>query len=168
MTPIKCWQVDAFTDRPFGGNSAAVCWLDRDVPDDWMQAVAAEMNLSETAFVHRRSDGYGLRWFTPQVEVALCGHATLATAHTLYRTGIHPEAEPIRFRTQSGDLICQQSNNTIEMDFPATPAQVVDSPDELVAALGVSARYVGKTQFDYLAVVESAEVVRPYRRTSAN
>lgn len=160
MPPIKCWQVDAFTDRPFCGNSAAVCWLEHDVPDDWMQAVAAEMNLSETAFVQRNSDGYALRWFTPQVEVALCGHATLATAHTLWLTGIHSEAGPIRFHTQSGVLICEQSNNTIEMDFPATPAHEVDLPDELLAALGVSARYVGKTQFDYLVVVEEAEVVR--------
>ncbi|WP_040351914.1 PhzF family phenazine biosynthesis protein, partial [Blastopirellula marina] len=77
MTPIRFWQVDAFTSRPFGGNSAAVCWLEQDAPEAWMQAVAAEMNLSETAFVQRGDDGYGLRWFTPRIEVPLCGHATL-------------------------------------------------------------------------------------------
>lgn len=160
MPLIKCWQVDAFTDRPFGGNSAAVCWLDHDVPDNWMQAVAAEMNLSETAFVRRSGDDYGLRWFTPQVEVPLCGHATLASAHALWTAGIHREDEPIRFHTQSGVLICKQSNGFIAMDFPATPAQQVDAPDDLLAALGVSAIYVGKTQFDHLVVVEATEIVR--------
>ncbi|MCA9038230.1 MAG: PhzF family phenazine biosynthesis protein [Planctomycetaceae bacterium] len=160
MSSIKCWQVDAFTDHPFGGNSAAVCWLGQEVPDDWMQAVASEMNLSETAFVRRSGDGYGLRWFTPQVEVSLCGHATLATAHALWTAGIHPENAPLQFHTRSGILTCLRSDVGIEMDFPATPAQQIESPDDLLSALGVSATYVGKTQFDHLIVVEDAEVLR--------
>jgi PhzF family phenazine biosynthesis protein len=160
MPSIKCWQVDAFTDRPFCGNSAAVCWLEQEASKAWMQAVAAEMNLSETAFVQRNSDGYGLRWFTPQVEVSLCGHATLATAHALWSTGIHPQGDQIRFNTLSGILVCQQTTGVIEMDFPATPVQEVDPPAQLLTALGVTATYVGKTQFDHLVVVENAETVR--------
>lgn len=160
MPTIPCWQVDAFTNQPFGGNSAAVCWLEQDVPDDWMQAVAAEMNLSETAFVRRSGDGYSLRWFTPQVEVPLCGHATLASAHAIWSAGIHPPTEPIRFHTQSGVLICERRDGFIEMDFPATPAQEVEPPPDLLDALGVSATYIGKTQFDHLVVVENAEAVR--------
>lgn len=160
MSSIKCWQVDAFTDRPFGGNSAAVCFLEQEASDDWMQAVAAEMNLSETAFVRRSSDGYGLRWFTPQVEVPLCGHATLASAHAIWSAGIHPQTESIRFTTQSGVLVCQRGNECIEMNFPTIPIQAVNPPPDLLAAMGVSATYVGKTQFDHLVVVEAAETVR--------
>lgn len=160
MSSIKCWQVDAFTDRPFGGNSAAVCLLEQEASDDWMQAVAAEMNLSETAFVRRNGDSYGLRWFTPQVEVPLCGHATLASAHSIWSAGIHPQTESIRFETQSGVLVCQRGNECIEMDFPTIPVKKVDPPPDLLAAMGVSATYVGKTQFDHLVVVETAEIVR--------
>ncbi|PHQ34795.1 PhzF family phenazine biosynthesis protein [Rhodopirellula bahusiensis] len=160
MSSIKCWQVDAFTDRPFGGNSAAVCFLEQEAPDEWMQAVAAEMNLSETAFLRRSHDGYSLRWFTPQVEVPLCGHATLASAHAIWSAGIHPQAEPIRFHTKSGVLACQQSNGFIEMDFPTIPVQKVDPPHDLLTVLGVSSTDIGKTQFDHMVVVEDAETVR--------
>lgn len=160
MPPIQCWQVDAFTDRPFRGNSAAVCVLEDEVSDDWMQAVAFEMNLSETAFIQRSGDDYRLRWFTPTIEVPLCGHATLASAHALWFAGIHPEAQPIRFHTKSGVLTCERRNGFIEMDFPATPAQEADPPPDLLASLGISTAYVGKTDFDYLVVVDDAEVVR--------
>lgn len=160
MARVKCWQVDAFTDRPFGGNPAAVCWLDDDDPEAWMQAVAAEMNLSETAFVRRQEDGYSLRWFTPQVEVPLCGHATLASAHAIWEAGLHAEVEPIRFHTRSGLLTCQRRNGLIEMDFPTIPVQEVEPPTDLLAAMGVSARYVGKPQLDHLVVVEDAGVLR--------
>ena len=84
MSPVRCWQVDAFTNRLFGGNPAAICWLEDEADPKWMQSVASEMNLSETAFVRRLSDGLELRWLTPTVEVDLCGHATLATAHALW------------------------------------------------------------------------------------
>tara|TARA_R110002072_G_scaffold289831_4_gene457137 strand:+ start:1942 stop:2796 length:855 start_codon:yes stop_codon:yes gene_type:complete len=159
-TSLRFWQVDAFTDRPFSGNSAAVCWLDEEVPDGWMQDVAAEMNLSETAFVQRNGAAYRLRWFTPQVEVPLCGHATLASAHALWAAGIHPMAEPIRFQTQSGVLTCEQVNGVIEMDFPVVPYEEVDPASDLLAALGAPATYVGKTQYDHLVVIKDAETLR--------
>ena len=160
MPRTKCWQVDAFADRPFQGNPAAVCWLEHEVSDPWMQAVAAEMNLSETAFVARVDRAYQLRWFTPQIEVRLCGHATLATAHVLWTEGFHPLDQPIRFTTQSGVLTCQRQGDLIHMDFPSTPAAAAAAPDGLLNALGVSAIDVGKTQFDYLVVLDSAAQVR--------
>ncbi len=160
MSSIKCWQVDAFTDRPFGGNPAGVCWLKQPMPDDWMQNVAAEMNLAETAFVLRRDDGYGLRWFAPKVEVPLCGHATLASAHTLWTNALHTSEEPVRFHTKSGVLTCRQIGGWIEMDFPESPVRWIDPPVELLTALGVSAARVGQTDFDYFVVVENAEVLR--------
>ena len=160
MLPVKCWQVDAFTDRPYRGNPAAVCWLDHDATDDWMQAVAGEMNLSETTFIQRRADGYSLRWFTPLVEVALCGHATLASAHALWTEQNHPLDQPIHFHTKSGVLICRWQDGLIEMDFPATPAEATEPPEGLLESLGVLPVFVGKTQFDHLVVVKNAEEVR--------
>ena len=160
MSPIKCWQVDAFTDRPFRGNSAAVCWLEQDVPDSWMQSVAAEMNLSETAFVRRGAHGFELRWFTPTVEVDLCGHATLATAHALWSAGIAETARPLHFHTRSGVLTCMPASDFIEMDFPALPATEAPPPPGLLEALGVDApEFVGRTKFDYLVVLDSLEAV---------
>ncbi len=160
MKNTKCWQVDAFTDCPFGGNPAAVMLLDRLGTDDWMQAVAAEMNLSETAFVLPHDEGYCLRWFTPTTEVALCGHATLAAAHVLFNEAIHPKDRPICFQTQSGVLTCVHDDDSIQMDFPATPPEPVDADVGLVHALQVSPVAVGRTAFDYLVVVERAETVR--------
>ena len=161
MSRIRCWQVDAFTDRPFGGNPAAVCWLEHDVPDHWMQSVAAEMNLSETAFVRRRADGFDLRWFTPAVEVDLCGHATLATAHALWYAGIAGTGAPLHFHTRSGVLICTRDRDFIEMDFPALPATEASPPSGLLEALGVdAAEFVGRTKFDYLVLLDSPEAVR--------
>src|ERR1700761_1352463 len=104
MSRIRCWQVDAFTDRPFAGNPAAVCWLEEEADARWMQDVAAEMNLSETAFVRRAEEDFALRWFTPTIEVDLCGHATLATAHALWSAGIAAAHRPLRFQTRSGLL----------------------------------------------------------------
>src|SRR5689334_22168590 len=104
MKTIPCWQIDAFTNQPFGGNPAAVCWLEREADSAWMQSVAAEMNLAETAFVRRLGDGFELRWFTPTVEVDLCGHATLASAHALWTNGYMPAQEKIPFHTRSGVL----------------------------------------------------------------
>src|SRR6266571_1749936 len=102
--PLRIVQVDAFTNRPFAGNPAAVCVLPAARDEGWMQAVASEMNLSETAFLHREGDGWRLRWFTPSVEVALCGHATLASAHVLWQTGQLARAATARFYTESGLL----------------------------------------------------------------
>ena len=164
MSRIQCWQVDAFTDRPFGGNPAAICWLEHHVSDDWMQSVAAEMNLSETAFVRRRSDGFDLRWFTPTVEVDLCGHATLATAHALWFAGIAEAGSPLHFHTRSGILTCTRDREFIEMDFPALPATAAAPPAGLLEALGVEAvAFVGRTKFDYLVQLDSPEAVRAVR-----
>ena len=126
----------------------------------WMQSVALEMNLSETAFVRKVEDDFALRWFTPAVEVDLCGHATLAAAHTLWQAGIVRAEEPIRFRTRSGVLTATRDAELIWLDFPATPARECPPPDGLLAALGVEPSFVGETSFDKFIVVASAAVVR--------
>jgi len=153
-------QVDAFTNEPYGGNPAAVCLLTEPHSDEWMQRVAAEMNLSETAFLQKSADGYNLRWFTPAVEVELCGHATLASAHVLWEAGHLPPNEQARFHTHSGLLTATRKEDWIELDFPANLAQKTDAPAGLLEALGVSApEYVGKNKFDYLVEVESEKAV---------
>lgn len=155
-------QVDAFTATAFSGNPAAVCILDRPGDESWMQAVAAEMNLSETAFLHPLDNGnFSLRWFTPAVEVALCGHATLASAHTIWAEGVVPSGETIRFETKSGILTATQAGDWIELDFPAKPETQVEPPTELLPALGITAPvYVGRNAWDYLVEVESEDTVR--------
>jgi PhzF family phenazine biosynthesis protein len=164
MPRVRCWQVDAFTDRPFGGNPAAVCWLEHQAEATWMQAMAAEMNLSETAFVRRLDDGYELRWFTPEVEVDLCGHATLATAHALWSNAIANQGDALRFHTRSGLLTCSRNDPFIEMDFPALPATEIPPSKMLLDALNIEgARFQGRTKFDYLVVLDSAEKVRSLR-----
>ncbi len=157
---IPLFQVDAFTDRPFAGNPAAVCLLPDDRDDQWMQAVAAEMNLSETAFLIEQDDGFRLRWFTPAIEVDLCGHATLASAHVLWTEGVVNEGQPIRFHTKSGVLTASRQGNFIELDFPATPAQEAEPPAGLLDALGVLPTFVGKSKLDRFLVVESEQAVR--------
>ena len=152
--------MDAFTDAPFRGNPAAVCVAPEPRSDRWMQLVAREMNLSETAFLHRQPDGFDLRWFTPTVEVALCGHATLAAAHVLWEDGHLEPAEQARFHTRSGLLTADRRGAWIEMDFPAKREEPAPAPTGLAAALGVTPAYVGKNQFDYLVEVDSEETVR--------
>jgi PhzF family phenazine biosynthesis protein len=154
------FQVDSFTSVPFAGNPAGVCILPEQPDDGWMQNVAKEMNLSETAFLVKQDDGYSLRWFTPAVEVDLCGHATLASAHVLWETGTLAAGQQARFHTRSGLLTADKRGSWIEMDFPATPEKQADAPAGLVEALGVEPRYVGLNKFDYLVEVESEEVVR--------
>lgn len=159
--PFPLFTVDAFTAKPFAGNPAAVCLLPAgDWPDsEWMQAVAAEMNLSETAFVKPIADGmFGLRWMTPTVEVDLCGHATLASAHVLFETG--RATGPVRFETRSGILSASNADGVIELDFPLGTITKADPPPGMLDALGVAAKYVAKTTFDYLVQVESAAIVR--------
>jgi PhzF family phenazine biosynthesis protein len=160
MTPQRFTQVDAFTDRPFAGNPAAVCILPAAREPAWMQLVAREMNLAETAFLVRRPEGFDLRWFTPGLEVDLCGHATLASAHTLWEEGHLPAGETARFHTRSGLLTASRAGELIWLDFPATPAKPVEAPSELVAGLGAPMRWVGQTPFDYLVELESDEAVR--------
>lgn len=156
-------QVDAFTDTPFAGNPAAVCVLPAAREERWMQQVAREMNLSETAFLLRRADGFDLRWFTPVVEVDLCGHATLASAHVLWEEG-HLEAGKIaRFHTRSGLLTAERHGAWIELNFPALPEEQMTPPAELARALGVTPVYVGKNQSGFLVQVASEEQVRTLR-----
>ncbi len=156
-------QVDAFTNKPFAGNPAAVCILLEPRDEQWMQQVAQEMNLAETAFLVKQDDGYSLRWFTPLVEVDLCGHATLASAHVLWETGQVPAGSQARFHTRSGLLTAEQQGDWIELNFPVKLAQEVDEPAHLLQALGVPAQYIGKNEFDYLVEVDSEDVVRHMR-----
>lgn len=161
------FQVDAFSSRPFSGNPAAVCLLDRPADDAWMQAVAAEMNLSETAFVVRSAGGpsgdlFGLRWFTPRVEVDLCGHATLAAAHVLWQQGWAGQDETLRFHSRSGQLRAQRRGDRIELDFPALGVWEAPAPPGLLEALGAEPLFVGRCgtspnqdRGDYLLHVKS-------------
>ncbi len=160
---IRIFQVDAFTDKPFSGNPAAVCLLAEPRDEAWMQDVAREMNLSETAFLSEQEDGFDLRWFTPAVEVDLCGHATLASAHILWETGRLPAGVEARFHSRSGLLTASGRAGEIQLDFPATPEGPVDLPPGLSEALGVMPKYTGESQYDYLVEVESEEVVRGLR-----
>lgn len=158
---MRLLQIDAFTSEPFRGNPAAVCLLDRERDARWMQDVAAEMNLSETAFLLARDDGFSLRWFTPAVEVDLCGHATLASAHALWEEKLLREHDPARFHTRSGLLTAERRGGWIELDFPAMHAAQSDPPEGLLESLGIAgAVYVGRDRFDYLVEVESEHVVR--------
>ncbi len=159
---LRIVQVDAFTAQPFHGNPAAVCILAAPRDERWMQDVAREMNLSETAFLHRRDGGYELRWFSPATEIALCGHATLASAHVLWTEGHLPVGQQARFHTASGWLTADQRGEWIELDFPATPAARAAAPRGLAAALGLpeEPRWVGRSQFDYLIEVASETAVR--------
>lgn len=160
---LPIYHVDAFTDTPFAGNPAAVCLLTEPRDERWMQQVAQEMNLAETAFLLRQDDGYNLRWFTPAVEVDLCGHATLASAHILWQSGALRQDEQARFHTRSGLLTAQQQGAWIELDFPATPAEPLQAPPDLIAALAITPTFAGKTRFDYLLEVESEETLRAIR-----
>jgi PhzF family phenazine biosynthesis protein len=164
-------QVDAFTHTPFGGNPAAVCILPDAAPDAapaanaiddrWMQQIAQEMNLSETAFLVKQADGYSLRWFTPTVEVPLCGHATLASAHALWSEGYVPPTTEIRFHTRSGMLTATQQGDWIELNFPANPSRDVTIPAKLIKALGdAPVCDVWQNSLGYLVLLNSEAAVR--------
>lgn len=158
--PVRIVQVDSFTEKPYAGNPAAVCVLPQAREDQWMRNVAAEMNLSETAFLHPDQDGFRLRWFTPSIEVDLCGHATLASAHVLWEDGHLDRARAAVFHTRSGTLTCNRVDGWIEMDFPAKIAGPADPPPQLGDALGTAMKYVGRNAFDYLIEVEDEDTVR--------
>ena len=157
---LPLFQVDAFTNRPFAGNPAAVCLLNEPGDPAWMQQVASEMNLSETAFLCKQDDGYSLRWFTPAVEVDLCGHATLASAHVLWEQGYLPAGAQANFHTKSGLLTATQIGDWIELNFPAKSEEPAGTIAGLTEALGITPGYVGMSQFDCLVEVESEAVVR--------
>ncbi|MET8141717.1 PhzF family phenazine biosynthesis protein [Sphaerisporangium sp. NPDC005288] len=165
---MRIYVVDAFADAAFQGNPAAVCLLDRPRDARWMQAVAAEMNLSETAFVDRSTpadspEGMGLRWFTPAGEVDLCGHATLAAAHVLWEREGEDGAHPLRFATRSGVLSAERGQDGIGLDFPAEPAEETEVPDGLPEALGAKPVWMGRNRFDYLAELADEEEVAELR-----
>ena len=165
---VPIYIVDAFTDQAFSGNPAAVCLLDQPAPEPWMRSVAAEMNLSETAFLVRNDAAWRLRWFTPTVEVDLCGHATLASAHVLMTTGGEiPEGigeTGLRFETRSGTLTAERSGTSIAMDFPATPAEPATPSERLITALHPAAPprpvAAGRNGADWLIELENEETVR--------
>jgi PhzF family phenazine biosynthesis protein len=152
--------VDAFTHRPFSGNPAAVCLLEQPADEAWMRLVAREMNLSETSFLHPIDDGWSLRWFTPTVEVKLCGHATLASAFTLWETCALKSEEAARFHTLSGWLTCRRDGDWIEMDFPAKVCEPCPPPVGLADALGCGVISCGLNGMDYLVEVADESVLR--------
>jgi PhzF family phenazine biosynthesis protein len=156
----KIFKVDSFAAEPFTGNPAGVCISAGPRDEAWMQGIAREMNLAETAFLHSSRDGFNLRWFTPAVEVKLCGHATLASAHILWEAGILAAGKEARFATKSGLLTAVKRGEMIELDFPAKPEEPAVAPEGLIEALGVHPLYIGRNEFDYLVEVESEAIVR--------
>jgi predicted PhzF superfamily epimerase YddE/YHI9 len=157
---LRITQVDSFTNRPFAGNPAGVCILPKAADEAWMLNVASEMNLAETAFLVPQRDGYDLRWFTPTVEVDLCGHATLASAHVLWEDGhLEPNAQA-RFHTKSGLPTADRRDPWIELDFPATPAAPAEAPPGLIEALGAKPLFIGRSKFDYLVELADESTVR--------
>lgn len=158
--PLTFHLVDAFTAEPFAGNPAAVYILERWPADDFLQRVAREMNQSETAYLVKNAAGYDLRWFTPLVEVDLCGHATLASAHVLWSTAAVPPGKRIAFSTRSGVLTADQRGGLIELDFPLLPEQPSEAPPRLADVLGVAPLYVGKSRHDLVVEVASEAAVR--------
>ncbi|HTF89384.1 MAG TPA: PhzF family phenazine biosynthesis protein [Planctomycetota bacterium] len=157
---IPYFLIDAFAERPFEGNSAVVCLLEAPADPQWMQLVAREMNLSETAFVVSRAAGFDLRWFTPTVEVDLCGHATLASAHALWHHGVAGAGAMVKFFTRSGELTARRDGDWIVLDFPSTPAAETVAPEVLTSGLGCAPVWIGKSRFDYLCEFESEAQVR--------
>ena len=158
---VPIYQVDAFTSRLFAGNPAAVCPLEDWLEDGVLQAVAAENNLSETAFFVRQGDRFHLRWFTPSLEVDLCGHATLASAFVILNY-LEPAREAVAFDTRSGELIVRRDGDRLSMDFPARPPVACDVPAGLVEALGASPVRTFRSR-DLMAVFETEEEIRALR-----
>jgi predicted PhzF superfamily epimerase YddE/YHI9 len=157
---LRITQVDSFTNKPFAGNPAAVCILSKAAEPSWMLHVAREMNLAETAFLVPRNGEYDLRWFTPAVEVDLCGHATLASAHVLWEDGLLEKTAQARFHTKSGLLTADARGSWIELDFPSTPVSPATPPPGLAQALGTTPRFVGRSRFDYFVEVDDEATVR--------
>lgn len=159
---VPVMQVDVFTNAAYSGNPAAVCLLEAPRPDEWLSGVAREMNCANTAFVEPNGDGsYRLRWFTAGgVEVALCGHATLATAHVLYELEKLNRKDAARFQTQSGLLTAEWRDDIIELDFPLEIAEPVTEPAALTAGLRAPIRWLGRNRFDYVVELESESAVR--------
>jgi PhzF family phenazine biosynthesis protein len=163
---MKLEVIDAFADRPFAGNPAAVCVTAAPLDEGAMRLLAREMNLSETAFLHAVPGGFSLRWFTPAVEVALCGHATLAAAHALWTGGVLGAGEAARFHTLSGELVARKDGDWIELNFPALPGEAVTVPPGLFEGLGVAeaaVKVVRRTTHDFLVELADEAAVRGLR-----
>lgn len=164
--PVPLFLVDAFTGHPFRGNPAGVCLLPSWRPDQWLAAVAAEVNASETAFLVAEDGRFHLRWFTPAVEVPLCGHATLAAGHVLFERGLAPDPGRVVFVTRSGELAAARRGDRIELDFPLLQVRPCQPPDELVASLGIRpidtavVADSGRNDVNYLCVLEREQDVR--------
>ncbi|MEA2554339.1 MAG: hypothetical protein QOJ65_2515 [Fimbriimonadaceae bacterium] len=159
--PVPIYVVDAFTEVPFAGNPAGVCLLEKPAEASWMGNVANEMGYAETAFLVPRQDGsYDLRWFTPTMEVDLCGHATLASAHVLWQIGCIDQSEPAKFQTRSGELIARKDGDMIRMDFPAEPVHEIEAPPTLRLAVNKPPVWIGQNRMDMLVQLEDAEAVR--------
>jgi len=160
MKTQEMYQVDAFASELFAGNPAAVCILAKWLPDAIMQSIAAENNLAETAFAVPAAEGYEIRWFTPETEVALCGHATLATAHVLFTTRERGESH-LRFQSrQRGMLEVSKSGDWLVLDFPSDPTEAIEMPRELVSALGGTPRSCWKGLTDYMVVYDTEAEIR--------
>ena len=157
---MEFFVINAFTDKPFSGNPAAVFILEDPIADQLMQKIASEINLSESAFLTNMKDGYKLRWFTPTIEVDLCGHATLASAHVLWSNGKLAENREAKFYTKSGFLSARKNGKLIEMDFPREEVKEVDCPQEILEALKLVPIFVGKSGSDYLVEADCEETVR--------
>jgi PhzF family phenazine biosynthesis protein len=158
---LPLYQIDAFTNQMFGGNPAAVVLLDDWLPNHLLTAIAAENNLAETAFVVPRGEVMPLRWFTPTVEVDLCGHATLAAAHVLFRYSL-PSAKRLTFSTRSGNLIVTRDGEVLSMDFPSRPGKPIEITDTLISALGVRPSEVYMAR-DLLAIFDSESQIRDFQ-----
>lgn len=157
---MRIYQVDAFADKIFKGNPAGVCILNGAATEQWMQDIAMEMNLSETAFLYKQDEGFNLRWFTPETEVDLCGHATLASSHVLWEAGILKSEEEAVFFTRSGKLTARKDGEYIILDFPIEKDVEVNPLEELEKSLKVPILYTGRNRMDYIVEVQSEEIVR--------
>ena len=159
---MKCpiFIVDAFTNEAFKGNPAAVCFPNKNANTGLMQSVAAEMNLSETAFLKKNELGYDLRWFTPEIEVDLCGHATLASAHILWKEGLLPGNSKVFFNTKSGILTAEKKGDKIELNFPSKSEKKISEYGKLQEVLDANFVYAGEAGYYYVIEVESEKVVR--------
>jgi PhzF family phenazine biosynthesis protein len=158
--PTPAFHVDAFTDRPFAGNPALVCLLDGPRDESWMRLVATEMSLPETSFVVRRDNGFSLRWFTPAIELDLCGHGTLAAAHALWESGWLATGSPARFHTRRGLLTAASAGGWIALDFPALAVEAGPIPAAITAALGIGARFTGTCGQRFVVEAASEAAVR--------
>ncbi|RPI17950.1 MAG: PhzF family phenazine biosynthesis protein [Ignavibacteriae bacterium] len=157
---LPIYTVDAFTSKPFKGNPAAVCILENEIEEQLMKNIAFELNLSETAFVRKTGDTYSLRWFTPAMEVDLCGHATLASSHILWETERQDKNKEIIFNTRSGELKASRKENIIQLDFPLIEQKEIAVPPELEKALGAKPNYCGMTEWNYVIEFENEDMIK--------